>query len=724
MTTHRKAVAMSLASGLFVCGLTTPVRADEGQFTVGSQWWSQTNPEAKFQEFREVPRGGLLEDFLWSTWSGRNTLTLWGVNGLRTDQATRLTLANGVKWRMDLGYQEIPHTFSQVARSPYNQGTPGWWMLPDSLQAKNQRTPATYTPTMTDLLANAPRIPLGFGTNLSTARLRARPAKGWQFEARGTTRQRSGQKSYAMTFGFSTAIEIPEPINQRTVDGDLIANYQHDSFKAQAIAGVSTFENRVSTLLVDNPKRLTDVAGGDGPKVGALDLYPDNRVIRGTLALGYLMPRRTALAATLGMSHNTQDDPFLKPTNNRALAQSTLDSLPARSLGGSVDQISADVRLTTRPLDKLDGAVRFNYKKYDSKTESLTFTGQSPYDVSWQRWIDLRNEPANNSQWVGGADLDYALSRGIRLGGTAEYRVRERTEREIEKDTETVLSARARLRPMDALQIDGRIWHGDRKQDGFLDEDYLGFRLRQSGPSAGVYDSLAQVEQPDLRRFDVADRVQDKVTGGVSYAIGERADLSASYAYLNNDYPESKLGLEDEKQHTVAASGTFHMNDRFDLNGGYGFQWMRTNQASRTSPASVTSVVDSNWTAELTDNDTYLQTGFEWEMRPGKVTLVGDYQFSRHLAVFHFTNGTNRAQDVPSTIYRLHQAAIEARYHWRPRTTVSARYGWEEYDTNDWATVYVPLIFPVTGTANAIFLGDSSTGYRAHRIAVVLRHNF
>jgi MtrB/PioB family decaheme-associated outer membrane protein len=725
MTTRKLAVAMSLASGLVMSGLMSPARAEENQFTIGSQWWTQTVSEAKYQEFREVPRGGFLESFMWSTWSGRNNLSIWGANGLQLDQATKLSLSNGVKWRLDVGYAQIPHLFSMIAHSPYAQGVPGYWMLPDSLQAKNQSNPSKYTANMQDLLNNSPVIPMNFSTNTSTARLRARPMKDFQVEARGSLRERSGVKPYAMTFGFSTAIEIPEPIHQRMADGDLIVNYQKDKLKLMASGGVSMFKNQVSTMLVDNPKRITDINGGDGPVTGAMDLYPDNHVIRGSLALAYLMSRSTALAATFGMSQGTQDDPFMKPTSNKALAQSTLDSLPARSLAGKANTMNGDVRLASTLARGLQSALRVHYTKYDNKTPTYEFTGFAPYDVSWQKRIYTENDPVGNSQTTAGADLDYSLSRMVKVGGTAEYRIRERTFREIEKDKETVLGARAVLRPIDAMQVDGKYTHGDRKNDGFNVDDYTGYTTRLATPVTGVYDSLVQVEQADLRRFDVADRVQDKAAANVSYSAGENLDLTASYAYRFDDYKQTKLGLENDKEHTVAAAGTYHLNDRVDLNGSYGFDWVMTNQASIVSNSATLSTNPLNaWTAELKDNDNFAQVGFDWDVRPQKFSMVGDYQFSRHFATFHFTSGDNLAQDLPSTIYRLHQATVEGRYYWLKTTTILVRYGWEEYDTNDWATTNVPYIFPTTGTSNAVFFGDSSRGYIAHRVALMMKHVF
>ncbi len=724
MTTLKLAVAMTLAGGLIVCAMSPPARAAEGDVIIGSQWWTQSARDAKYDEFSQVPRGGFLETFLLREWSGRNSLALWGANAIRADQATKLTWANGARWRMDLGYTQIPHTFSHVARSPWVQTTPGWFTLPDTLQAKNQASPSRYTFTMNDLLGGSPVIPLGFKTGISSARLRARPAKGWQIEARGSMRERSGQKPYAMSFGFSTAIEIPEPINQRMVDADVIANYQHDRLTAQIDVGASRFDNAISTLLVDNPKRVTDIRGGDGPKVGALDLYPDNQVIRGSVALGYLLPKRTAIAATLAMSQSKQDDDFLPFTHNDSLPQRSLDSLPARSLDGKAVQLNGDVRLSTSPAKGLEGALRFHYTDYDNQTEEHNFIGQAPYDVSWQRFAEHPNHILSNKQWVGGADLDYAVTSRVKLGGVVEYRARDRTEREVEKDNETVFGGRARLRPVDGVEITGRYTHGDRKLDEFLNEEYMIFVPRTVGPTAGVYDSLVQGEQPDLRRFDVANRVQDQATAGVSYAFGERVDLSASYAYLKNDYKDTKFGLQDETQHTVASSATIHVNDRIDLNGGYGATLLETHQASRASAtATLSTNPNNNWFARLEDTDVFVFGGLDWVPQE-KFSLSADYQVSRYLSKFDFSDPLNTAVDLPTTIYRRHEAVLDARYRWLENTVIAGRYGWEEYDSSDWATNNVPLIFPVTGTSNAIFLGDSSQGYRAHRIALLVKHTF
>src|SRR5215831_18285120 len=173
-------------ASLAVLAAAAPARADvDGFFTGGTMWWTQSANEATFQEFREVPQGSFLEGFLFRQWNGPLFLGISGENAIRSDQKYDVTLAKGAKARLDFGYQKIPHLFSQVARMGYFESAPGVFVLPDTLQLKNQRNPSQYKFTMGDFLnQSADDARLKFGTNIATARLRARPEKGWQFDVK------------------------------------------------------------------------------------------------------------------------------------------------------------------------------------------------------------------------------------------------------------------------------------------------------------------------------------------------------------------------------------------------------------------------------------------------------------------------------------------------------------------------------------------------------------
>ena len=724
MTTHR-AVTLTLAVVMIVTASHSSAWAAEGDVLFGGQWWTQTAREAKYQEFRQVPLGGLLEQYRLQEWGGRTGFALWGANGLYNDQASRLTVSNGVRWRADLGYTQIPHTFSHVARWGWGQGPPGVFAVPDALQAANQTTPANFGANMSDFLKSAPIVGLDFNSHLSTARLRARPMRGWQFEARGGLRNRSGFKPYGITFGSpgTGPIENPEPIDQRTVDADLIANYQRNGLRMRASGGVSIFDNAITTLLVDNPRRNTDVSGGNGARTGALDLYPDNQQVRGSVAVTTVLPRRTALAATLGVAQTTQDDPFLGFTTNTAIVTGPVsinDSLPAKNADAKAIQLNGDVRLSTNLMEDLKGVVRFNYSDYDNQTPEVNFLGRVPYEASLQRYLELHNKAYANTQWHTGVDLDYRVTPAVKVGATYEYRDRERNHREVEKDNENVFKGRARVRPQDALEITAEYRHGDRQLDHFLIEDYIG--LTQTG---NLFDTPDTLEQPTLRRFDVANRVQDRADAGVNYIFSERFEAGATYTYLKNDYKDSPMGLTDETEHNVAVDGTFHAHERLDLTGAYGYGFGETNQASRQSGTSQPSNNPADdWDANLKDTDVYVAAGFLWSAVPEKLSLSADYEFSRHIQEFDLSNATNTAVDVPQTLYRWHDVTVNASYRWLQNITLIGRYGWEQYDIVDFATNNVPLVFPATGTSSAIYLGDSAQSYRAHRLALLARWTF
>ncbi len=722
MSKHGFAVGWLVAGGV-VLGFASFAWA-EGDVTFGSQWWEQTANEAKFQEFREVPRGGFLESFMLREWKERNSVKLWGANALRHDQSANLGWTNGARWRLDVGYLEIPHLYSQIARTPYAQVRPGVFVLPDTLQRVNQDYPNSYTNTMNDLLAATPAMAVKLQTRVTDARLRSRPARGWLVEVTGSNRVRSGAKPYGGSFGFNSAVEILEPIDQSMAEGEVRASYHRERLTLQASGGLSLFDNRISALRWDNPKRITDrtyagaYVAGDGTAAGQLALYPDNRVLRGNLALGLQLPRRSALSATIGLSRAEQDEDFLPYTINTAILQPDTFPLPAKNADAKATVLTGDYRLTSRALDRVTGTLRLQQYRYDNETPELTFAGYSRLDQAWVVG-PVHNHPFGNEQLTTGIDLDYAPLTNVTVGGTYEFRTREHTLREVEKDKENVFGGRVRVRPVAAVRLEGRYRRGEREiEDSTFVEEYKN-------------DAGALIEQPGLRRYDVADRTQDDAGAGVTWALGERADLSASYGFLRNDYDESRFGLVLDEQQTVATEATIHVSDRLDLVGGYGFAQVKTDQRSRESGASIATADSLDWMAKLKDQNTFVFGGADWRPGAGKLGLSARYEFSRSRGVFDLENSRptlgNRAKDLPGTLSRRHDVSLEASYQVLAATELAARYAWEEFDFIDFANKDVPFVNPAStafGPANAIYLGDGLQDYRAHRAALVVRHRF
>jgi MtrB/PioB family decaheme-associated outer membrane protein len=695
-----------------------PAASADGEVMFGSQWWTQSAIDAKYREFRDVPQGAVIPSFLLGDTLSRSILYLRGVNASQQDQSTQAGWIQGARMRLDLGYAQIPHNFSYTTRTPYVQTSPGMFLLPDTLQRTNQENPSAYPNTMTDLLGNSPQFHLGFRTDVANGRLAMRPTSGWQVEVTGSQRNRSGTKAWGAPFGFNSAIELVEPIQQRMTDGDITASYSRPRLRFQLGGGLSGFDNQVSTLFWDNPKRLTDrtsptaYTNGDGSAAGQMDLYPDNHVARGRTALEVDLPRSTVLSATLGLAHYTQNDDWLPMTVNTAIPQSSLDSLPGRSTDGKANRLTGDYRLVSRPVPKLTATVRLHHDRYENDTPEHTFSGLVRVDQTFVPGA-ITSPSADYGQLVYGLDADYDFTRRVTIGGFAEQRRQDRTDREVERDDETVLGARFRARPGMGLELFVDYRHGDRTLDQFAVDEYK----KNGDPDSAL------TEQPDLRRYDVADRVQNQVRTTLSLPVGETVTLSTGYTYLDNDYPSTALGLTHEKRQTVDLDLSWSPSDRLDVSGGGGWERYDTHQISRESGATLASTDSTNWTAALADHNLFAYFNASWSASR-RLRLTGWYELTDARGTYDLDNFAHTAVDLPDTKYRRQEADVEARWVWMSHTDVTLRYVFEQYDVTDFGNEDIPFVFPVTGASTAIFLGDSSMDYRAHRVALLATRRF
>ncbi len=679
-----------------------------GYLTFGLQGWDQDNQEAKYREFQDIARGPLLESFLWRDWGAPTQWTILGSSAVRNDQFSKIGMSRGARLRVDLEYQRTPHLYSQVAQSSYRQGPPGTYLLPDTLQRTNQENPTGYIPTMTDLLSTAPRIPLDARTDNTRARIKTRPATGWTLQLRGEDRHRTGSIAYGGTFGFSNAVELAAPVDHRTVDAEASGQYSRDRINAEVAVGMSAFENRVSTMIWDNPRRYTDAAT-TGSSRGQMDLAPDNQTVYGRLAFGMRLAPTTMVSATGSMSVGEQDDDFLPFTINSAIPQGSLDSLPARSANAKFVRTTADLRLTTRPLTRLGGTLRLRHHRYDNQTDEHSLIGQVAYDQTWQPG-EVHSHAFGNQQTEVGGDIDFDVTSWLDLTGLLEYRQREHTEREVEKDAESVFGLEARARPGDALTLKAGFRHGNREFDEFHESHYQ--------------DDTTFFEQPDLRRFDVANRVQDLADASLGWMAGDNLELTVDYTYMNNDFPDSHYGLQSEIEHLAIGAATIQAGPNGEITGGYGFSRKETRQQSNESNPPVTADALTDWQAKIRDENWYVFAHAGWWAVPRRVQFTADYTMSRDVTAYDLSNGAGTAQDLPNTYYNRTDLLLQAIYRMRHNLDITARYRFDQYRVDDLTTENIPLL-GITGTAaTAIYLGDSIQDYNAHLVALVATKRF
>jgi MtrB/PioB family decaheme-associated outer membrane protein len=721
-----KRIRIMLAAALVVAASYPAHVFASGEVTFGAQNWWQSNRESKPQEFRQWPNGAYFEKFLVRGEVGKVAVTGWGSDLFLKQQALGGSFDKGIRWQLDGSYQQLPHVFSRVARSPYANLGGGVFALSDSLQRQNQDNAAGFINRMNSTLAVAPFIPLEHMTNVSDARLRFRPSRGWQLQLIGEERAKNGTKPYSMTFGFSNTNEVVEPINQRTTNVTAIADYSREKVGLRLQAGYSAFSNRVDALIVDNPRRATDSATL-GASRGRLDLYPDNSAVRGQADLSVKLAKRTQFSGTMAVARLTQNDPWLPFTINSAFSQATLDSLypgTARSTDAKAIRLTQNYRLTSRVTDRIRGTVRFRQQHYDNQTEAVPFRGVVQYDQSLVRdTVGFHSHPVGNQQVSLGTDWDARLARGANLSVGYEHRWLDHTLREVEKDQEDEVHGRFYADLTSGLYASAGYSVARRRVDEFLVEEYQ----RPDQPDT-VY-----VENPGLRRFDVADRDKRAATAQLGWALTDQLDVSVNGEYQRNRYGASRFGLQADDRWTLLGQATFAPSDVWDLTGGYGRGRMDTNQASQERTAAGDIVIrDGNltagtdWTARIRDRNDFAFAQATWKVIPRTLALSASYSFSRDQARYHLNNETNTAVDLPSTFYRHQEGQFEARYRLSDGTEMIGRYGYDTWAVDDFAAKDIPLL-GVAGNppgATAIYLGAGFQDYTAHAVSVGFARKF
>jgi hypothetical protein len=227
----------------------------------------------------------------------------------------------------------------------------------------------------------------------------------------------------------------------------------------------------------------------------------------------------------------------------------------------------------------------------------------------------------------------------------------------------------------------------------------------------------------------VASRIQNLGEATVSWTGISPVALSLNYRYLRNEYHETALGLQDDLQRSAAMDLAYSPNDKIDVGGTIGYAWIYTNQASRTSNTGVPLQADSlNWRARIYDQILSATGDVGWHATK-KVDVDLTYFYERAPGTYRLTSTklTPPAQDLPGTSYRRQGVGTEIRYALTKVADVSARWSWEEYDANDFASQDIPLLL-VTGVpprqTRAFFLGDNALDYVANAVSLAVTRRF
>ena len=603
-----------------------------GHVTVGGQMEDTDTNSSKFNEYRDIDSGFYLYDLGVKTETGTGYfLGAKGKNVGRDDQNLFIQGGRYGKWGVGLEWDEIIHNLSNNARTPYvNQGG-GLLTVPTTVSPSTRHlAPTAAQQQANDLLtgaymaANARPIKISNDRKKGTAGFYLTPIENLKLRVSLTNEDREGNKVSYGQIGDrpprSLDIQLAEPIDYRTREAKLEADYTGKNYQTSFSYLVSSFENNIDTLtwqnIYVNPLNL-DASGTyeqwDRPVAafGRRPLPQDNLYQNVSLSVGVDLPMNSRATATASYGLAEQDENLTPYSTNGRLDLATAPGdglawndpakLPRAKAAAEVETKLLNLDYTISPIQRLN--LRAFYRFYDLANDTPTdewryVTGDTTANSGGVDYVNKRRNLAYEYDKQNyGLDTTYSLPIwASTLGLGYERESVDREYREASTD-ENIYRVSLRSRPAKWLSFRTKYQYGDREADHYNGESahetywYTAGEATSANTGGGGVDSQFSFENhPDTRRFDVTDRERNQFDFQTTASPNETVDVSASYRYRKDDYnsnvqpsqplahyagslvadtgattPGDQVGLLKDERHFIGVDVNYTPNQRLRL---------------------------------------------------------------------------------------------------------------------------------------------------------------
>jgi MtrB/PioB family decaheme-associated outer membrane protein len=756
-----------------------------GHVSTGVQGFDNDTNSSKFTEYRDFRNNlnlfNLRADVL-APASGR-FLDISARNLTRRDQDFLISAGNLRTWRFDLLWNEIPHNMSNRAMSPYIYRGNGLFEVPATIPIgfKRLATAAADAPSVvaTDFLiadyAQRFIAPADLATHRRTgnARFRWDPHEALRLEA-GFWRDR--QTGTRLTYGpmgdrppRTLNIELTEPVDYRTRDLTLAAEHQGRGYQTRFEVLHSQFANGEDTLVWRNiyatpePGSDFDVWDRAVAAYGRRPLPPDNSYSQATVSAGGDLPLGSRLNASVSYGRLSQNQGLLPYAFH--VGQLAVQTLPRGTADARMSTVAFNADYTISPLPRL--SLRSFYRRYDLNNDT-------PAD----NWLYVTSDTSNLNGTVSYKNHRVSLPYGWdrqNAGLDATYRLRfwrsslgigyerESIGREFrEADTgENIVRATWRARPMQGVTLRARYLYGNRSAgdyDAYVTR--LSYWYAPAAPTDNDNPQFTFSNHPDMRRYDVTDRVRNQGDFTVGITPRGNLSLSASVRLRSDDFgsgvvgvqpllqmpvadreaftPGDQLGLLDEDRRRWTVDAFYMPHDRVTLNAFVGGEWLagfqrslEYNENNKQNPSAVALAAlgpwtrrGNQWTADINDDTRHFGGGATFGIVPGRVSLSTNYTASLgrmniHYAGFGVTNfdGTpfppnhEFAFRTPPTIrHDLHVLDARLEFPIVRNVLMLVGYMYDRYRIEDWQQETTHLWVEPVGTE--YLLRDTSRSHQ------------
>jgi hypothetical protein len=661
-----------------------------GSVTAGTQQVSNDTNSSKLTEYRDLrdrARSGIGLN-LFDTRTGRY-FELSGIDFGSSDEQASLRGGRAGRWSISADWARVPHDFSNKAQTPYIRRGPGFFDVPANIPVTFKTLATSGTAGLghaaevvaTDSLVAAYQAaylrPTDLAMQSSTGGARFSFTGPITFGASYDLRRSEGLKS---TFGpigdrppRTLNIQLTEPVDTRTHDLTLTAEYTGGPLDMQVAYLFSDFQNQVDTLLWENvwaaqaPDQTYDAWDRSVSTFGRRPLAPDNTYQNFSVRLGRDLPLAARLDVTAAFGRFDQDQTLLPYSYN--VDRLVVQQLPRSSAQGDIRTTQLFLEYVMAPDRRLNLRAWARHYGMDNRTP------QSQWSYVTQDTSNLNGTVSFKNKRV---DLSYASDRTT-AGAEATFRTRpartslavgyeledvSRNFRETDT-TEHRLTTSLRMRPASWANLRVRYLLGVR------DGDYDPYVTRQSywyAPADAGTDQdnpgFAFSNHPDMVRYDVADRRRHQTDATLTLSPTDASSVSFSVRYRTDDFdsevtasrplagtglpeqdattPGQQLGFLDDARLRYGVEAFFMPYDRASFNAFFALdrgtaleRSLEYNENNKQNPSAVQTAElgpwtrpGSIWTADVTDRTISAGAGSMLTLVPERLTLFADYSAS------------------------------------------------------------------------------------------------
>lgn len=703
----------------FICFSSVALIAEEkeetkvsGKIVTGAQDIQVDAKSSKFFEYRDIPRGFTFGTFDVNIEKGNRYFNFNFTNLRQKDGRYNINFGEYGKFDLNFCWDKTPHRFSFDGKTLYvgrEEGGVYYYTISDQIQKDAQSAP-NITETrrvISNFLTGAYETGLELIRNKGILDVKFTPSVPFTIRLNAQREARNGRRPFGASFGFNHVVEVPEPIDYKTTNVNLNAEYSKKWGTIVVGFNYSNFENNLQTLIWDNPFRLTDnpagsYINGDSSAFGRLSLPPSNNANQFYFKGSFKPLKNTRINASISFGTFNQNEKLLPYTINPVLTSYYSGALnPPRETAKAEAAITAiDLSLNTKIIKNL--YLNAGYGSYDfkNKTEELHLPGYTRFDQAWEPAVSVEPYSFKREKYYGELTYNLLKKASLKLGLTSSSIKRELGHEDEGKSEETIYHA----------SIDSNL------------TDWLLFRVSYLNSSREwSLDDVKKIYPTfNFKRYHEATREREGLNLLVSVSPFANLDLSASYMQGKDDYTKSDYGLRTQDFTNYSLDISYTLKNGSSLYGFYSNEVYKGAQRSRQSGATYSTDVRDDWSAELKDTIDSYGAGINAVLKKDKLNLDISYIYSKADGTSFLdsppgrTAGPDLAVNFTKKIDATTLQSIRAKLLWKlqPRVAMAIGYWYEQYDLeditrNDWK---VDMLL----TGMAIYLGALEPAYKYH----------